>query len=177
VASLLSVPPPYSFHLVEQDAAGRVTSLRNTPASGLRINGGLYVLRHEVLDYLDSGQDLVDEPFERLAAEGKLCAIPYDGFWISLDTLKDLQTLQALEEAGTSPWAVWRSGPAADARAGVRIPSAETGAPGRGVRTPAAAGSARSAGSAVPPRRRAPAPRPERHGRAPRRPGGHPTRS
>jgi glucose-1-phosphate cytidylyltransferase len=116
IASLLSVRPPYSFHVVRQDGGGRVTSIADTNTSGVRINGGGYVFRKEIFDYLESGQDLVDEPFERLAAKGQLCAIRYDGFWVSLDTLKDLQTLQRLEDEGTSPWAVWRDGDAAQAR-------------------------------------------------------------
>ena len=61
---------------------------------------------------LDSGEDLVDAPFAGLAAEGRLSAYPYDGFWVSLDTLKDLEVLQHLEESGDAPWAVWRRGPA-----------------------------------------------------------------
>lgn len=108
VASLLSVPPPYSFHIVEADAAGTVRAIRDTGSSGVRINGGGYVLRPEIFDVLGSAQDLVDEPFERLAAEGRLRAFRYDGFWLSLDTLKDLQHLRDLEESGDPPWAVWR---------------------------------------------------------------------
>jgi len=59
-------------------------------------------------DRLGSGEDLVDSPFAGLAAEGKLAAYRYDGFWVSLDTLKDLEVLQRLEEQGRAPWAVWR---------------------------------------------------------------------
>ena len=52
----------------------------------------------------------MDAPFAGLAAEGRLAAYPYDGFWVSLDTLKDLEVLQRLEEQGRAPWAVWRNG-------------------------------------------------------------------
>ncbi len=109
-ATLLSVRPPYSFHVVQSTPDGRVASVRDTETAEVRINGGGYVMRPEIFDYLDSGADLVDEPFERLAAEGQLMAREYDGFWISLDTLKDLQRLQDLEATGASPWAIWRSG-------------------------------------------------------------------
>ena len=37
----------------------------------------------------------MDEPFRRLGAEGRVRAIEYDGFWVSLDTLKELQLLRA----------------------------------------------------------------------------------
>jgi len=110
VATLLSVRPPSSFHVVRSSPEGLVASVRDTESAGIRINGGGYVLRPTIFDYLGSGQDLVDEPFSRLGTEGHVRAIEYDGFWASLDTLKDLQVLQGLEESGASPWALWRIG-------------------------------------------------------------------
>jgi glucose-1-phosphate cytidylyltransferase len=182
VASLLSVPPPYSFHIVEEDGSGRVTAMTDTRRSGIRINGGGYVLRRAIFHDLDAGEDLLDGPFERLAAGGRLGAIPYDGFWVSLDTLKDLQVLQALEEAGSSPWAVWRRAvaPTNVARATVAIsppPPGQSGGPAPAARPPAVAGSVRSAEIEDPRRRRSSDPRPGRRGRAPRLHDGHPTRS
>ena len=32
----------------------------------------------------------------------------YDGFWAPMDTLKDLQNLEAGYEQGYLPWAVWQ---------------------------------------------------------------------
>jgi glucose-1-phosphate cytidylyltransferase len=112
VAALLSVRPSYSFHVVRTDGHGRVTALPDVASADLRINGGGYLLRAGIFDRLGSGEDLVDAPFEALAAEGRLAAYPYDGFWVSLDTLKDLAVLQRLEEMDAAPWAVWRRGPA-----------------------------------------------------------------
>jgi glucose-1-phosphate cytidylyltransferase len=43
-----------------------------------------------------------------LASQERLAAYPYDGFWMSLDTLKDLEVLQRLEARDSAPWAVWR---------------------------------------------------------------------
>lgn len=109
-AALLSVRPmrSYSFHLVEAGADGRVAALRDVEAADLRINGGGYMFRAAFLDRLESGEDLVDAPLAGLAAEGRLAAYRHDGFWVSLDTLKDLDLLQNLEEEGTAPWAAWR---------------------------------------------------------------------
>jgi glucose-1-phosphate cytidylyltransferase len=111
VAALLSVRPSYSFHVVDTAADGRVTALRDVAAADLRVNGGSYLFRRAILDRLDSGEDLVDAPFASLAAEGRLAAYPYDGFWVSLDTLKDLEVLQRLEAQDAAPWAVWRRSP------------------------------------------------------------------
>ena len=110
VAGLLSVRPSYSysFHVVELDGQGRVRGLPDVEHADIRINGGNYLLRAGIFDRLESGEDLVGAPFAELAAEGKLVAFPYDGFWVSLDTLKDLERLRRLEEADAAPWEVWR---------------------------------------------------------------------
>ena len=108
VAGLLSVVPSYSFHVIDADADGYVTALKEVTAADLRINGGGYLFRADIMDRLELGEDLVDAPFTTLAAEGRLAAYQYDGFWVSLDTLKDLAVLEALQERGSPPWAVSR---------------------------------------------------------------------
>jgi len=110
VVTAMSVRPQYSFHLVEAETDGHVRHIRDARDADLRINGGSYVMRTEVFDALEPGEDLVDRPFERLLAADRLGAYEYDGFWMSLDTLKDLQTLEDHEERGAAPWAVWRHG-------------------------------------------------------------------
>jgi glucose-1-phosphate cytidylyltransferase len=81
-------------------------------AADLRVNGGYYILRRAILDHLGSGDDLVGEPFAQLATKQQLAAYRHDGFWVALDTLKELDLLQALEAQDAAPWAVWRGSPA-----------------------------------------------------------------
>jgi glucose-1-phosphate cytidylyltransferase len=50
---------------------------------------------------------LVDEPFRRLIAYDQLLTYQHEGFWLSMDTLKDLQSLQTPFESGRPPWALW----------------------------------------------------------------------
>ena len=120
-AALLSVRPSYSysFHLVETDEGGRASALRDVATADLRISGGLYLFRQGILDHLASGEDLLDAPFTELARAGNLAAYRYDGFWVSLDTLKELEVLQRLEAQDAAPWAVWRR----SARAGGADPT------------------------------------------------------
>ncbi len=72
------------------------------------INGGYFVLRSELLDDLRPGEELVEEPFHRLAAADQLLAQRHDGFWAPMDTLKDKQWLESLHESGQAPWELWR---------------------------------------------------------------------
>jgi glucose-1-phosphate cytidylyltransferase len=74
----------------------------------MRINGGYFVLRQEIFDYLSEGEDLVMDACVRAAADGRMLAIPYDGFWAPMDTLKERSLLEDLYRTGQSPWAVWQ---------------------------------------------------------------------
>jgi glucose-1-phosphate cytidylyltransferase len=106
VAAFVSVVPSASFHFVETDGGGNVVGLRDARAANLRINGGFFVFRSAIFDYLRPGEDLVDAAFGRLMQDKQLVAYRYDGFWQCLDTFKDRQLLEALEARGEAPWRV-----------------------------------------------------------------------
>ena len=108
VASFVSVLPTTSFHFVESDAEGQVTAIRSVEESDHRINGGFFVLRNKIFDYLKEGEELVMEPFKRLVDEGKLHTYRYDGFWQCMDTFKDKKRLDDLIERDEAPWQVWK---------------------------------------------------------------------
>jgi glucose-1-phosphate cytidylyltransferase len=74
----------------------------------LWINGGFFVLRTEIFDVLEPGNELVNEPFQRLIARGDLMAYRHEGFWVGMDTFKERQLLDDLWSRGTAPWAVWQ---------------------------------------------------------------------
>jgi glucose-1-phosphate cytidylyltransferase len=62
------------------------------------------VLRREIFDYVRDGEELVDEPFRRLIAAGKLWTYRHTGFWRCMDTFKDWKTLDDLYASGERPW-------------------------------------------------------------------------
>lgn len=108
IASFLTVRPrPYTFHLIDLDGE-RVAAVQDVGTADLWINGGYFVLRREIFDHLRPGQDLVPHAFERMMAEDRLAAFPYEGFWAPMDTIKDRQILEARFESGDAPWAVWQ---------------------------------------------------------------------
>jgi glucose-1-phosphate cytidylyltransferase len=109
VASFLSVRPTvYPFRVLEADEDGHVTRVVPPARADLWINGGYFVLRHEIFDYIRAGEELVEEPFQRLIAERRLDAVRYEGFWAPLDTLRDLERLERMSSSGNPPWALWR---------------------------------------------------------------------
>lgn len=106
VAGLVAVRPQASFHLVQLGQGGRVSRVAPVTDEPIWQNGGFFVMRPEVFDSIRPGEELVDAPFARLAAAGRLYAFPWEGFWVPLDTQKDRQRLDALHAAGQHPWLV-----------------------------------------------------------------------
>jgi glucose-1-phosphate cytidylyltransferase len=111
IALFLSVPAPHTFHVVQADEDNHVTKLEAVGHSIVRINGGFFALRREVFDYIREGEDLVQQPFDRLIADKQLLAYPYDGFWRNMDTFKDKQKLDELWSEGRAPWYFWGNRP------------------------------------------------------------------
>jgi glucose-1-phosphate cytidylyltransferase len=100
----LSVRPMFTAHVVESDTDGVVRSVADIRDANVWINGGFMVFRRNILDYINPGEELVDEPFVRLISEGELLAYRYEGFWEPMDTIKDKQRLDALAESSQAPW-------------------------------------------------------------------------
>ena len=109
IGSFVSVRPNLSYHAVSAAPGGLVNSITAIGRTDLRINGGYFLFRHEIFDYMREGEELVLEPFRRLIAEQQLLAYPYDGFFACMDTFKDKQHLDDLHARGKAPWEVWRT--------------------------------------------------------------------
>jgi len=109
IATFVSVRPNLSYHVIRTNFGGVVTEIKELSNSDIRINGGLFVLKPKIFDYIQDGEELVLEPFRRLIAENQLIAYEYDGFFGAMDTFKDKQQLDDLYESGKAPWQVWRN--------------------------------------------------------------------
>jgi len=108
IANFVSVRPNLSFHAVSARADGRVSEIKPVMETDLRINGGFFLFRREIFDYMRPGEELVQEPFDRLIAADQLLAHAHDGFTASMDTFKDKQHFDELYAKGRAPWEVWR---------------------------------------------------------------------
>src|SRR5438105_9728300 len=111
IASFLCVRPNLSYHLVSlQEGNGSLVSGIHAINNGsVRINGGFFIFKKKIFDYIREKEELVIEPFHRLLAEKQLIGYPYDGFWASMDTFKDRQQLESLYSGGSAPWEVWKT--------------------------------------------------------------------
>ena len=108
IASFLCVRPTHSFHVVTANN-DLVSEIRHVGRADIWMNGGYFVLRNEIFKYLREGEELVEEPFQRLIQEKQLLAYKYNGFWACMDTFKDKQSLDDMYGRGDAPWEVWKS--------------------------------------------------------------------
>ena len=106
VACFLAVHPPVTYHLADIAEDGKVNAFVTSDRSEIWINGGFFLLKPEIFDYMSDGEELVVEPFERLIRENKLMAYKHTGNWRSMDTLRDRQVLEDMMEKGETPWKV-----------------------------------------------------------------------
>ena len=108
IASLLAVPPQSSHHVVEIGDDGLISQV--TPMRDLRQweNGGYFVLKPEIFDYLGEGEDLVEDAImRRLVPRKRVLAYPYKGYWSPADTVKERAQLDEMYHRGHCPWMIW----------------------------------------------------------------------
>ena len=109
IASFIAVRTWQSFHSTKFDEDGVVQALGELQENDFWINGGFFVLRKQIFDYINDGEELVEQPFQRLIKAQKAIAYPYSGYWQSMDTFKDKIDFDRAYAKGNAPWEVWRS--------------------------------------------------------------------
>jgi len=109
IATLTAVRPPARFGAldIQDGTVGRFTEKPHD--GGGWVNGGFFVCEPQIFDYvtLEDGCILEHEPMERLARDGQLAAFQHEGFWHSMDTVRDVGMLNGLWNAGTAAWKTW----------------------------------------------------------------------
>ena len=110
IASFLCVRPNLSYHMVSLEGGNGslVSDIQPIDNGSVRINGGFFIFKRQIFDYMREKEELVIEPFHRLLGEKQLIGHPYDGFWASMDTFKDKQQLESLCASGAAPWELWK---------------------------------------------------------------------
>jgi len=107
-ASFVAINGWHSFHTVDSTPDGFALRMGAVQEGEFRINGGYFVLRQDIFDFIRTGEELVEEPFARLIEKRQLAAYRHDGFWRAMDTFKDKISFDRMEATGNCPWMVWK---------------------------------------------------------------------
>jgi glucose-1-phosphate cytidylyltransferase len=107
LATVTAVSPTGRFGVLSfADEGKRVAAFREKASADVGlINAGFFVCEPQVID-LVAGDDTVweQEPMLRLVEMGQLAAYRHNGFWQSMDTLRDKELLEAVWAKGKAPW-------------------------------------------------------------------------
>jgi glucose-1-phosphate cytidylyltransferase len=108
IACFICVKPSQTFHVVSLVDGSHVDKIEFVRNTDIIINGGFYIFRNEIFEYIKDGEELVVEPFQRLIKEKQLIGYKYDRFWYCMDTFKEQQELNDMFDRGDAPWEVWK---------------------------------------------------------------------
>lgn len=107
IATLMAVRTPQSFHAIRANSGDVVEHIGPVNDTDLWINAGFFVLSNNIFDYIEPGDELVEQPFQRLIEGKKLSVVRHNGFWQSMDTLKDKIRFDRMYARGKAPWQLW----------------------------------------------------------------------
>ena len=73
------------------------------------INGGFFVLRKEIFDFIDPNKNQMWEeaPMQKLTKKGQLAGYYHNNFWHPVDTMRDKKYLDELWLNSKAPWKCW----------------------------------------------------------------------
>ncbi len=104
IVTLTAVPMISPFGIIDLDSNNEVVSIVEKPKLKSLMNGGFYIMKKRVFDYIKPGFDLEKEVFDDLVRHKQIAAFKHDGFWKSMNTLKDVMELNEMHDAGNTPW-------------------------------------------------------------------------
>lgn len=110
IATMTGVQPQSQFGIIQVDEKGKALGFSEKPRIDSWVNGGFFVFRKKIFDYLDENSVLEQAPLRRLTKENKLSVFPHRGFWQCMDTFKDVELLNQLWQTKRSAWKVWKDG-------------------------------------------------------------------
>ncbi len=109
IGTLTAVHPQSKYGLIKPGKGDLVEKFVEKPVLYDYVNGGFYVFKKDIFDYLsqDEGCVLEREPFTKLVEEKQLAIYRHEGFWYGMDTYKDYLELNRMWDEGRRPWKVW----------------------------------------------------------------------
>ncbi len=108
-ATITAIQPSGRFGILNMDEEDNVKSFMEKPkGDDSWVNGGFFVLEPVVFELISGDVTIWErEPLEKLAKTNNLKAYRHDGFWQSMDTLRDKKFLDGMWKTGNAVWKIW----------------------------------------------------------------------
>ena len=111
IATVTSILPEGKFGAITTDEKNVVNHFMEKPkGDGHWINGGFFILEHEVFKYIDKDMDNImweESPLHDLTNDRQLVSYKHEGFWKCMDALRDKTELEQMWDSGNAKWKVW----------------------------------------------------------------------
>ncbi|MEK6943397.1 MAG: sugar phosphate nucleotidyltransferase [Nanoarchaeota archaeon] len=102
--TLTAVPLVSPFGVIDINKKNEAVKFREKPKLDSWMNGGFYVMDKKIFDFLNPRQELEKDAFENLSAKKQISVYRHNGFWKSMNTLKDVLELNDMHNRGETPW-------------------------------------------------------------------------
>jgi glucose-1-phosphate cytidylyltransferase len=108
IGTLTGVNMPSRFGMIKTSGS-LITAFVEKPMLDDYINGGFFVFKKDVFDYLEDDETCIleTEPLSTLAKERQMAMYRHHGFWHCMDTYRDFTELNKIWDSGKVPWKVW----------------------------------------------------------------------
>lgn len=93
-ATIAVAPLRSPFGVVDLNGPDILAFREKPTIDSVHVSVGVYAFQHEILDYLPRTGEIEKTVLPRLAAERKLKAYRHNGFWMTINTLKDLSEVE-----------------------------------------------------------------------------------
>jgi glucose-1-phosphate cytidylyltransferase len=109
LATITAVQPPGRYGSLQMNGEV-VTGFAEKPrGDGGRINAGYFVLSPKIFNLIEGDKTSWEgDPLVHLTQTDQLMAYEHNGFWQSMDTLRDKNLLEELWNSGAAPWKIWK---------------------------------------------------------------------
>jgi glucose-1-phosphate cytidylyltransferase len=104
--TMTAVQPAGRYGALDIKDDNSILSFKEKPkGDGAWINGGFFVCKPEVLNYIDGDSTTFEqEPLINLATDGELMSFKHHEFWHCMDTKRDRDLLELMWKQGDAPW-------------------------------------------------------------------------
>lgn len=107
LATVTVVQPKSRFGVLDVAENGEVLKFLEKSKIDGWINAGFFIFQPEVLEYLRTNEALEDSAMTNLVKDSQLTAFRHSGFWQPMDTMREMELLEALCASGKPPWKTW----------------------------------------------------------------------
>ena len=104
IVTLTAVNPESQYGILDLNDNDEVIGFNEKPKLDKFINGGFYVFNKSIFKYMKKGYDLESDVLRDAAKDKQIAAFKHNGFWKSMNTLKDVIELNELYKKGQLKW-------------------------------------------------------------------------